>query len=293
MAKSIGIKAPYTVYSISSSDEEDAISFLEHEKDFSFFLLGNLKAHGLKISEEPNSGNFKLIRDSSGQIVAVFCLARRGNLLVQSTVYEPIFDLIVEACSQEPVPLKGVLGDWNFAAPFWNYLKSKEIIHKELYCAKEVLYRLELSKLSVKPQKSVRILTDVDFPEWQKLRLDYLSEMGLPNDLSDIEMRSQFLQKAAHQMVWGVFKGAQLACIAVLNAKTSIAGVVGGVYTPPNYRRQGLAKQLMHQLMLDAKIKHGLQKLFIFTGDTNIPARKLYEGLQTVQIGYFALLFGE
>jgi ribosomal protein S18 acetylase RimI-like enzyme len=232
-----------------------------------------------------------LIR-SQGQVVGVFCLTRKGNLLIETIVRDAIFDLVLDACHQEPMPLKGVVGNWNFCEPFWKYLKDKKIIQKEVFTSKEILYSIVLNKHNFLPQENVRLLTEADYIQWKPLRLDYLIEEGLPNDLTDTQLFNQFLEKTERKIIWGLFLKNVLVSIADLNAKALDLGQVGGVYTMPSFRQRGYSKSVMQQLLLDAKEIHKIRKIIIFTGEQNFPAQKLYKSLGVLQIGYFALLFG-
>lgn len=282
----------YTIEKVSESTKADAIRFLLRYEDLVIFLLGNLEAYGVSLTEEANSGNFQLIHDGV-RIIGVFCLARRGNLLIQSEVGEPVFDLVLRSCQEVEIPIKGLLGEWDYCLRFWNFLKAKGVIQKEVNTSKEILYSADLVSYQGEPQKGARFLKQEDYKEWRQLNSDYLKESELPDDLSEEKTRAQFLWKAERKIIWGLFTEGRLASVAELNAKALDLGQVGGVYTVPRFRKRGLAKSLMRQLLLDAKNVHGIRKLIIFTGEENIPARKVYESLGVTQSAYFAMLFGE
>jgi ribosomal protein S18 acetylase RimI-like enzyme len=67
---------------------------------------------------------------------------------------------------------------------------------------------------------------------------------------------------------------------------------IGGVYTAPHLRRQGLSRALMRALIDDAIRLHGLTRLLLFTGENNDAALSLYDSLGFVRVGAFALCFG-
>ncbi|MCE2982936.1 MAG: GNAT family N-acetyltransferase [Parachlamydia sp.] len=281
----------YSVETVTSSSQDEMFDFLKQHENYILFLLGNFENYGPTLTDAPYSGNFKLIR-SQGQVVGVFCLTRKGNLLIETIVRDAIFDLVLDACHQEPMPLKGVVGNWNFCEPFWKYLKDKKIIQKEVFASKEILYSIVLNKHNFLPQENVRLLTEADYIQWKPLRLDYLIEEGLPNDLTDTQLFNQFLEKTERKIIWGLFLENVLVSIADLNAKALDLGQVGGVYTMPSFRQRGYSKSVMQQLLLDAKEIHKIRKIIIFTGEQNFPAQKLYKSLGVSHIGYFALLFG-
>jgi|GEM_PF-270460 len=283
---------PLEVEKISSSNQDEMIAFLKRHENYSLFLLGNFENYGVMLSEAPYSGNFKLIR-SSNEIVAVFCLAKKGSLLIQSIIREAVFDLVLTSCIEEGIPLTGLVGDWEFCHIFWQFLKDKKVIQKETFTSKEILYQVDLSKISSLPQPNVRLLTDDDYSQWKPLRLDYLVEEGFPNDLNDEQLLEIFIDKCRKKIIWGFFLKGQLVSIADLNAKALDMGQLGGVYTHPNFRKKGYSKSVILKLLSDIKDIHGMRKLIIFTGENNLPAQKLYESIGVYQVGNFALLFGK
>ena len=67
------------------------------------FLLGNYETYGSRLTAHANSGDFHTLT-KDGRIVAVYCLARRGNLLVQPGDHakeDEILDAIVRDSDAE------------------------------------------------------------------------------------------------------------------------------------------------------------------------------------------------
>jgi predicted GNAT family acetyltransferase len=282
----------FTIENVTESSEAPMCEFLKGHENYSLFLLSNFLSCGRSLTDEPNSGNFKLIKQF-GKIVGVFCLTRRKNFLVQSDVSEPVFSLVLEACKKEPIPIEGVLGDWDFCNPFWQFLKSKGIIGQETYTSKEILYTLNTAHPYSPKYTNVRLLTEADFDQWQPLELAYIREQGFPVDLTDEQMKKQFLFRVSQKAVWGmIMNDGRLVSLAELNAKAFDVGQLGGVFTHPDFRRRGFSKAVLQHLLSDAKEIHKLRKLVLFTDVNNSPARKLYEALQADVVGHFALLFG-
>lgn len=282
-----------SVENVSSSTKVELIEFLKRYENTAMFLLGNLESYGYQRTAAPYSGNFKLIR-SSDNIVGAFCLTVSGNLLVVSEMKEPVFDLIFQACEEEKIPLKGVIGEWEFCYCYWEFLKLKKVIRREIFASREMLYTADLTTHVCKPQPQVRFLRASDYVAWRQLYLDYLAEQGFPNDLTEEQMHQEFLRKVENKIVWGLFlENDVLVSKAELNARALDLGQVGGVFTRPDYRRRGLAKSLMHQIMCDARKKHVIRKLIIFTEEKNLNACHLYESLGVQHVGYFSILFGE
>lgn len=281
----------YLIEVVDDSNKFEMLEFLKQHENYTLFLLGNFESYGFKLSEAPYSGNFKLIR-SYGKIIAVFSLSKKGSLLIEATVREPIFDLVLAACQKELIALTGLIGNWDFCNVFWQYLKDKKVIQKETFTSKEILYSVDISNIPASLQSNARLLTVLDYDQWKPLRLDFLKEEGIPNNLSEDQLLDIYRDKVRKKITWGFFLNDKLVSIADLNAKALDLGQVGGVYTAPRFRQRGYSKAVMQQLLYDAKNLHSIRKLIIFTGENNFPAQKLYTGLGAKQEGYFTLFFG-
>ena len=282
----------FTIENVTEASVSQMCEFLKRHENYSLFLLSNFLSCGRSLTEEPNSGNFKLIKQF-GKIAGVFCLTKRRNLLVQSEVGEPVFSLVLEACKKEPISIGGLLGDWDFCDPFWKFLKAKEVIQKETFASKQILYTLNTSLTFTPRYTNVRLLEEKDFDQWQPMELAYIKEQGFPIDLTDEQMKTQFLSRVGQKTEWGMFTNeGKLVALAELNAKVFDVGQIGGVFTHPDFRGRGFAKSVLQHLLVDAKQIHKLRKLVLFTDVNNAPARKLYTSLQGDVVGHFALLFG-
>ena len=276
---------------VSSQSKNELIAFLKQNEEYSLFLLSNLEAYGLKLSDALYSGNFKILRQA-GKILTAFSLTKKGTLLVQSIKQgQDIYEAVIGSCLDEKIPISGVLGEWEFSYALWNLLKQKKIIQTETFIEKEVLYMLDIEKTAYPREPGVRLLQTTDFNAWVKLRMDFVKEMGFPGNSME-EMQTEFLQKVAGQTTWGLFWEGKIAAIADLNARFLDLGQLGGVYTMPELRKRGLSTRLIRHLIHDIKVLHRMRKLIIFTGENNVAARKVYESLDIHPFGKYALLFG-
>src|SRR5689334_14942488 len=128
---------------VTDSDLGQVRAFLESHVDTSLFLLSTLSALGPRLGTHLNSGNFRLIEEG-GNIVAVWCLTRRGNLLVQAGARVDLAEAIFAACEAEPVAIRGVVGEWATAEALWNLLRADPLF-APTHALKDVLYRLSLA----------------------------------------------------------------------------------------------------------------------------------------------------
>lgn len=281
-----------SVESVGPQNIKEVESFLAHFEESSQFLINNLKTHGPTLNEHHNSGNFKAIR-TDGQITSVFCLPRRGNLLIQSTVNEP--SLILAECEKEPVPIKGFIGDWSSVEPVYRLFKERTPSYSPSYESKEILYSYELngSDTKIKHDSRVRFLELHDFSQWHEFSKAYMSELSLPDELSIEQKRKDFESQIADKIWWGLFDGEKLISRTALNSKGEKIGQVGGVFTPREFRQKGFAKAVMLHMLKDCRDLHGHKKNILFTGETDFPAQKLYESMGYSRIGYFALVLSK
>ncbi len=277
---------------VTAENIADVEQFLFMHEESSQFLINNLQTHGSALNEHHNSGNFKAIR-KDGEIVSVFCLARRGNLIIQSSFSDPA--VILDACSKEPIELKGFIGDWDSVKPVYQLFKKRNPSYSPSYESKEILYSYALNSTDKKiaHDRNVRFLEQSDFSQWLEFSHAYMSELGLPDELTAEQKQKDFISQVANNIWWGLFEGDKLISRAALNSKGEKIGQVGGVFTPKEFRQKGFAKRVMFHMLKDCRDLHGHTKNILFTGETDIPAQKLYESMGYSSIGSFALILGK
>jgi predicted GNAT family acetyltransferase len=280
---------------VTDSDLQRVRAFLESHVDTSLFLLSTLAALGPRLGHHLNSGNFRLI-EADGQIVAVFCLTRRGNLLVQAGGRTDLAEQIFEACETEPIEVRGVVGEWPLAEALWKLL-CVDPRFETTHNLKDVLYRLMLKEAPCTVAESgsnLRLLEAADFVRWERLNRAYFAELSLPLQATLEQRRTDFIVRIRSGLWWGAFDdGQELVSIASLNATYGSLGQVGGVYTRPAERRKGLSRAVMRLLIEDCSKRLKFAKLVLFTGEDNTSARKLYESLGFEAAGAFGLLLGD
>jgi predicted GNAT family acetyltransferase len=279
---------------VTDSDLQRVRTFLESHVDTSLFLLSTLAALGPRLGHHLNSGNFRLIEEE-GQIVAVCCLTRRGNLLVQAGGRTDLAEQVFEACETEAIEVRGVVGEWPMAEALWKLLRADprfETTHN----LKDILYRLMLNRTPGTRVESanVRALDAGDFVQWERLNSAYFAELSLPLQATLEQRRTDFIVRIRSGLWWGAFDDChELVSIAALNATYGSLGQVGGVYTRPADRRKGLSRAVMQLLIEDCAKRLHFEKLVLFTGEDNMPARKLYESLEFEPAGAFGVLLGD
>jgi RimJ/RimL family protein N-acetyltransferase len=302
------------IRNVETDDLERVRGFLEAHVDTSLFLLSNLAIFGPRLADHGNSGNYRLVEEA-GQVVAVFCLTRRGNLLVQAAGRAELAESILESCEGETIEVCGVAGEWPTAAALWELLRADPRFEPTLG-SKDVLYRLPLAEgaevtrtAAPLPRRAagasrdslrcasvaevvVRALDASDFQQWERLNSAYCAELKLPVPVLDDAHALEFARRTRAKWWWGAFVGRQLAAIVGLNAAYGSVGQVGGVYARPEDRKKGLARAAMELLIEDSREHHHFTRLILFTGEENPGARRLYESLGFELTGAFGLLLG-
>jgi len=284
------------IRNVETGDLERVRGFLEAHVETSLFLLSNLAIFGPRLTDHANSGNYRLVEEA-GQLVAVFCLTRRGNLLVQAAGRADLAESILESCEGETIEVCGVAGEWPTAATLWDLLRADPRFEPTMG-SKDVLYRLpldggpEVTRTPVPSDVVVRALDASDFQQWERLNTAYCAEVHLPLPAVDDAHEAEFVRRTRAKWWWGAFAGRELAAIVGLNAAYGVVGQVGGVYARPADRKKGLARAAMELLIEESREHHRFAKLILFTGEENHGARRLYDSLGFESAGAFGLLLG-
>lgn len=265
--------------------------FLAEHAETCLFLASNLTNYGPRLSEHPNSGDFKCLREGT-EVVGVFCLARRGNLHVELAGRTEGVASVVEDSRRGPIRVRGVLGEWSIASAIWRELvRTRTVV--ETYASRELLLSLQLSERGSPPESKIAQLEYEDYEQWAQLNGDYLREEGLPLNLSEEQRRRQFRDETSAGYWWGLRDGELLLSIAALNARHGALGQVGGVFTPKPLRRRGHSRAVLRGLLETCRSSLGLSKLILFTGASNVAALGVYRALGFREVAEFALVFGD
>jgi predicted GNAT family acetyltransferase len=275
---------------VTAANVDEARAFLERRAETALFLLSNLAAHGPRAGEALSSGDFRLIEEN-GQIAAVFCLTVRGNLLSETAGRADFAEGILNSCEDRPIRIRGVVGEWRSAEAIWRLLTAKPGF-TPTRATKEFMFGLELAKVPPVEDSAIRLLTRGDFEVWHLANAAYMLEEKMPVQGTVDQQRAQFERQTDAGHWWGTFDGGRLAAMVALNAVYGTLGQVGGVYTPPEWRRKGLARSAMRVLISDAARRLALKQLTLFTGENNLAAQGLYESLGFRRTGDFGLFFG-
>jgi predicted GNAT family acetyltransferase len=284
---------------IDAGNLSEAKAFLERHSETSLFMLSNIRAFGTRLGESLYSGNLRGLRQDD-ELRAVFCLTRSGSLLAQTAGRAEFATDILRACELEPMTIRGVLGEWRICKAIWDLLVEARKL-RPTFVSKEISYRLDLAK-NLPPAPAardapaadvVRMLAEGDHEQWDELALAFQRESGLPSPGTREQRKTAFIRSIGLGHWWGAFQQGQLVSLAAIIAMHETMAQVGSVFTVRDERRRGLSRAVMTKLIRDSHLEQGLDRLFLFTGEENAAARRLYESLSFESFGHFGLFFGE
>jgi len=267
-----------------------AISLLQQYQETSLFLLYYLKEYGSRRTDEIFSGDYKCLVYNN-EVVAVFVLNGMGRLLLQTDKKFDYSNLIINAIIPEISRITGLIGDWDLTKQCWDALGSRFPSLQETACKKEILYHIDLGSLrSVANNNQVRYLSANDYSAWNELNMVFRKELNSVLFPNDSRRQERYLREVADHNWWGLFHEQKLVTICGFTAKYNDCAQIGGVYTLPEERGKGIAKQIIRQVMLDSKNGNNIKKLILFTHKDNRPAQQVYEGIGFKPDGYVGLM---
>ena len=160
----------------------------------------------------------------------------------------------------------------------------------------EKLYRLDLDGLVVPEglrsgRWAVRRIEarDVDFVVDCKVGLSVESLHEEDTPALRESLRASVERSVGERRTWVLEDGGLPVATSNFNAAIREAVQIGGVYTPPPYRRRGYARSVVAASLLDARAD-GAETAILFTGHDNLPAQRAYTALGFRQIGEYRLL---
>ena len=283
-----------TVVDITEQNLPEVKAFLERSPEASLFLLSNIRAFGARLGESVYSGNFKGF-EIDGALCGVSCLTRGGSLLAQTDGRADLAGEIVRVSRGEGMPIRGVLASWEVSKAIWDVLLADGSV-RQTVASKEIMYRLTLGEargLQASARLEARMLAPDDYEQWASLSAAFLSEVGLPAVGNPDQRKASFVRSAGIGHWWGGFDGPTMVSIIGIIALHETIAQIGGVFTPPGLRRHGYSRAVLSRVIRDARVLHHLERIFLFTGEENIPARTLYESVGFERFGHFGMFFGE
>lgn len=281
----------HTIRILEPGDEALVEEFLGVQIESSMFLLGNMRSSGLTDSGQPYEGTYAAKFDGEA-IVGVVAHFWNGNLIFQAPGNEAVLVRAAVEASQRPVA--GLIGPNDQVLTAKRSLVIPESVVQ--MDGKEQLYNMELSNVIV-PEKLAS--GEVTGRRAEAEDLELLTVWGAAYDVEALGAEeSDALAKGNRASAERLLKerrtwilecdGERVACSS-FNTAIEEAVQIGGVWTPPEHRRQGIGRCVVAASLLDARAE-GVQKAVLFTDEGNIGARRAYEAIGFRQGGDYRLM---
>jgi ribosomal protein S18 acetylase RimI-like enzyme len=277
---------------LRSGDEAIVEAFLRPQVASSMFLLSNMRESGLTDRGVRAHGTYAGAFERE-ELVGIVAHYWNGNLIPQSPL-EHLEALCRLAVAESGRPVRGAVGPNEQCFAILDALHAPpESIHM---ATKEQLYCMQLDDLRVPPALAdgviqARRATPADLPLLAAWRADYAIEALAAEETPELHRQSE--ESIARQLVaghcWVTMLNEEVVAMSAFNARIEEAVQIGGVYTPPAYRRQGYARAAVAQSLLDARAA-GVVQAILFTDVDNVAADKAYRGIGFRTVGDFAII---
>lgn len=268
---------------LGAGDEAALDAFLARHADSSMFLRSNARSGGLVDHGQPLQAAYAGAFGPALEAVAAHCW--NGMLLVQAPA---LLDEVVRAAVKASRrTVTGIAGPWAQAQA------AAEALSLRGSGAREVLYALDLATLAFAPPPELRArrprLEELEMlTDWREA---YLVETGLARPGPELRgmARAGVALHHAQGNDWVLERTQALVAYTAFNARLPDVVQVGGVWTPPHLRAQGLARAAVATHLLSAR-GEGARRAVLFTAESNRAARRAYESLGFRVTGDYGLV---
>jgi predicted GNAT family acetyltransferase len=280
-----------TIRCLQPGDEAALEAFLLPRIETSMFLVGNMRAAGLRDQGQRYGGTYAAAFEG-GRIVGVVTHYWNGNLIFQAPAH--LNSLWRKAVSASRRGIRGLIGPSVQVGPAKAALELTESVvqmdeTENLYCLRlddlQVPEPLRFGKLQGRraERRDLAYLT-----KWRvAFSVEALGEEDTPA-LAE-RVRTNTRRAIAERNTWVLeAAGSPVACSS-FNTAIREAVQVGGVYTPPELRRRGYGRAVVAASLLDARAE-GVGTAILFTGVNNLPARRAYTALGFQHVGDYRLV---
>jgi len=255
------------------------------------FLLGNMRAAGLRYTGERYTGNYVAAFEDEKMVGVVAHYWNHILILQAPSRLEALWRAALQTSER---PIKGVIGPHTQVEEVKAALQPAAAIVQMDEC--ERLYSLTLAALIVPDalrtgQVVGRCATAGDVETLTRWRVGYEIEALREEPSPQLweQERAMVDRLVRENNTWVLEASGQPVATSAFNARLKEVVQIGGVWTPPELRGRGYARCIVAQSLLDARAE-GVEKAILFTGADNLPAQKAYTALGFRHIGDYHLL---
>jgi len=281
-----------TTRRLGAGDERLLDTYLSRFPATSMFMRSNLQRAGLAYAGAPYQCQY-WASFSAGSITAAIAHAWNGNLLVESSQDSDLEDLLECFALGSNRPISGLLGSKDTVGRCRKVLGLHPTdIHSDHF---DPLMHLALSKrIDVLPldhgdHEWELIPATLNF--WDLLldwELEYTKETGLVPPAS-MDERIQSLHRRIDAGTYVILlRDGQPVAKGGINARVADSVQIGGMWTPPPFRRRGYARYLLSERLRREEQNGVTQSILFAASDFAVSA---YEAVGFEKVGVYRLLF--
>lgn len=269
-----------------ASDVPEALAYMEHDATNAMFPLVNLRDHGL-VGAPQDQGHERAVRIAlrrdGAAIAGLVCLSRGGFL----NPVRPDLDVddgLAGLLAGETV--SGIAGPTGPARALQRRLGLVQGLQHD---ADEPQFALDLAQLQMPPGPGPL----VRFPEVSedlliRWRVDYQSgTLGVPVAQAEARARKEIVDYTARDSHRVLLRDGAPVAMTGFNARYGDQVQIGGVYTPPELRGQGLARRALALHLAEARAE-GIRRAVLFAASDSAAAA--YTAVGFALIGSFSLI---
>ena len=259
----------------------EALRFLRRDPLLNVFLIARILEDGLAAG----SPIVEVRRDRE-----TICIASLGTNVVLAADrrddpdrLEMAIALIADRIVNRMVPVRAIICSADLVDALWQRLRTR-IDPPSVVRMNQPIYALTKMRGGVE-LRSARFATIADLdqlvPACAAMHLEEVGINPLDRDALGYRERIRELVEKRHSIIR--MEGGTIAFKCEFSAVTPEAVQLMGVWTAPQYRNRGFARQTLEELC--GMLIHGGRSVTLFVNDFNTPAIRLYESLGFERIG--------
>ncbi len=269
-----------------------ALAFLRGDPRENVFLISRIQRGGMTDTRHPSHGRFLGAYDEDQSLRGLLFIGNTGTLVL--SVDEPW----VAAEFVEPILEAGylfgiVVSEFNAGREFLSKYKKKSG-RKPVLDRKQTYYTIDSSTIAKKGIK------EIDMEQASLDSIDELTDLACAMVAEDLKLEDAAIDRRHYRlrMTEKVVEGRAYLCRdaegrPVFKADMAVSGAEGGllegVYTPKDLRREGIATRALWTLCRDLLGREELPFIALHVDERNKAARRAYEKVGFQEVGAYRL----
>jgi predicted GNAT family acetyltransferase len=271
----------WSIRLLSEEDIQGVMTFLRRDPLVNVYLISRL------IEERSIAATQMISVRLNGQIIAVASLATNIVLAADGTVSRDVVEsavaLIADRILTRMMPVRAIISPADLVERLWTHLRMRidpptvVRLNQPIYAIKR---RLEYPDLTESRYSTMRDL-DALVPACAAMHREEVGIDPLDRDAAGYRERIRELVERKRSVI-RVAEG-RIGAKCEFSAVTDDAVQLMGVWTNPQFRRRGYAKEMLREVC--GHLFRKGKTVTLFVNDFNAPAIGLYEGLGFQRIG--------